>query len=90
MNELVRFPDGPPEDILIYWEPEAKRWTIWFNKIPPMYADGEYNSFREKVFHYKMHREPCNACEERTRHGFDGLCPHHAQERARRTRPGME
>lgn len=54
MNELARFPDGPPKDILIYWEPEAKRWTIWFDKTPPMYADGEYNSFREKTFPYSQ------------------------------------
>ena len=53
MNELARFPDGPPDDLLIYWDREEKRWRVWFDKCPPMYADGDYNSFREKTFHYR-------------------------------------
>ena len=52
MNELARFPDGPPEDLLIYWDHEIGRWHIWFDKTPPMYADGDYNPFREKTFLY--------------------------------------
>jgi len=60
MNEYAEFPEGPPPELLIWRDNDAdtprheRRWRIWFDKCPPMFADGDYSPFREKVYHYQQ------------------------------------
>ena len=54
-NGLHPFHDGPPDELMIWWDPKGKEWRIWFplGDGPPMFLDGEFNPFTEPLFVYK-------------------------------------
>lgn len=54
-NELHPYPDGPPTDIWIWWDKDARRWRVWFGESPPMIDGPDYSPFNDKMFHYKNH-----------------------------------
>jgi hypothetical protein len=48
---------APDKDVFLWWDAQAGRWRIWFGKDEmPMFKDGTFEEFREKMFHYKLAR----------------------------------